>query len=234
MKDYAFFLTFLITIVLFATLAFYINRKYKKEDMTVQLRECFNLVRDSSVAAMAHYQIWFALRGEEKAVKTHFDDMNDTRYVDFFLASNSGNYKLMFIETACLFDSDEKTHNIRSLKALLSSNDLSELTKKFNSKLSPYTKLVSNIKTIRSRIIAHKEANVEPKELYKKHGIKPDDIKDLLNTVAELLGEVESKLNNNSSSSTCGVTDRWERATFNLLKALHNGKNSQQNVQADT
>lgn len=194
--------------------------------MTDELRECFESVRDSSVSAMAHYQIWFTLRGKEKAIKNHFDDMDDHRYVDFFLAANSGNYKLMFIETACLFDSDPKTHNIRSLKTLLNNNDLNELVNKFNNRLSSYTDLVSNIKTIRSRIIAHKEAGVDPQELYKKHGMKPDDIKDLLHTVAELLCEVESKLNNNSSSSTCGVTDRWERATFNLLEVLHNGRNS--------
>lgn len=194
--------------------------------MTEELKECFNSVRDSSVAAIAHYQIWYTLRSEEKAIKYHFDDMDDYRYADFFLAVNSGNYKLMFIETACLFDSDERTHNIRNLKSLLKINNLNEIAGKFDSELSPYSELVSNIKTIRSKLIAHKEANLDPKELYKKHGIKPDDIKSLLNTVAELLREVELILTNNSSSSTCATTDRWENATYNLLEMLKNGRNS--------
>ena len=194
--------------------------------MTDELRKCFESVRDSSVAAMAHYQIWFTLRGSEKAIKTHLKDMNDYRYVDFFLAANSGNYKLMFIETACLFDSDERTNNIRSLKSLLCNNSLGKLENEFSKKLAPFSKLVSNIKTVRSKIIAHKESNIEPQGLYAKHGINPDDIKELLNVVAELLSEVESVLNNNSSASSCGVTDRWEKATFNLLEVLHNGRSS--------
>jgi hypothetical protein len=132
----------------------------------------------------------------------------------------------MFIETACLFDSDKKTHNIRNLKHFLRNNNLNELADKFENKLAPYSELVSNVKTIRSKLIAHREANLDPKELYKKHGIKPDDIKNLLNIVSELLREIELFLTNNSSFSTCSVTDRWEKATFNLLKVLRNGRNS--------
>ena len=188
--------------------------------MNEELTKCFTHVRDSQNSALAHYQIWFTLRGKGKAIDKYLDDMNDCRYVDFFHAANSGNYKLMFIETACLFDSDDRTHNIRALKSLMSKNSLTDLVDKFNKGLKPYEKLVSNIKTIRSKVIAHKEAYVDPSELYKKHGIKPDEIKDLLNTTAELLRELESRLTNNSSSHSVGPTDRWERATFKLLDAL--------------
>lgn len=188
--------------------------------MNSQLRDCFNNVRDSQVAALAHYQIWFTLRGAGKAIDTHLDDMNDHRYVDFFHASNSGNYKLMFIETAALFDSDTNTNNIRTLKDHMHNNGLSVLADKFSDQLNVYSSLVSNIKAIRGKIIAHKEANVDPGGLYKKHGIKPDDIRDLLFKSGELLQELESVLNNNSSCSSVSPTDRWERATFNLLDAL--------------
>ena len=194
--------------------------------MNEELAECFKHVCDSQNSALAHYQIWFTLRGNGKAIDKYLDDMNDYRYVDFFRAANSGNYKLMFIETACLFDSDDKTHNIRVLKALMTKNALTGLVDKFNQKLKPFNKLVSNIKTIRSKVIAHKEACVDPGELYKKHGIKPDEIKDLLNTTAELLRDLESVLTSNSSGHSVGPTDRWERATFNLLDALKNERRS--------
>ena len=151
------------------------------------LIECFKHVVNSLNSAMAHYQIWFTLRGDGKAIKTHLDDMNDFRYVDFFQAANSGNYKLMFIEAACLFDSDNRTQSIKNLKLLMRENGLRHISDKFENKLKPYATLVSNIKTIRGRIIAHKEAGIDPKDLYKKHGIAPNDIKDLLNLTAELL-----------------------------------------------
>ncbi len=194
--------------------------------MDDELTECFKHVRDSLNSAMAHYQIWFTLRGKGKAIEIYLNDMNDYRYVDFFHAANSGNYKLMFIETACLFDSDNRTHSIRKLKSLMNESGLISISDKFENKLKPYARLVSNIKTIRSRVIAHKEADVDPSELYKKHGIRPDGIKDLLNLTAELLRELEAKLTNNSSSHSVGPTDRWEQATFNLLEALKTERGS--------
>jgi len=188
--------------------------------MNNEIHECFTHVKDSQNAALAHYQIWFTLRGNGKAIDTHLNDMNDYRYVDFFHAANSGNYKLMFIEIAALFDSDTNTNNIRTLKEQMYNNDLSELADKFGEQLGKYSSLVSNIKTIRGKVIAHKESNVDPSELYSKHGIKPDDIRVLLFTSGNLLRELESVLTNNSSCTSVAPTDRWERATFNLLDAL--------------
>ena len=187
--------------------------------MDKNLTKCFYNVRDSLNSAMAHYQIWFTLRGGGKAIEHYLDDMNDYRYVDFFLAANNGHYKLMFIETACLFDSDDRAHSIRSLKILLIDNGFDDVSKKFESKLSPFSDLVTNIKTIRSKVIAHKEVGVSPDELYDKHRIKPDDIKNLLRITAELISELEAKLTEKSISNVASM-DRWERATFNLLEAL--------------
>jgi len=188
--------------------------------MNEELVECFQHVRDSQNSALAHYQIWFTLRGKGKALDEYLDEMDDYRYNDFFHAANIGNYKLMFIETSCLFDSDDRTHNIRTLKSAMIQNGLAKLADRFDQELKPFTKLVSNIKTIRSKIIAHKEAYVDPNELYKKHGIKPNEIRDLLNTTAGLLVDLESKLTGDYSGHSVGPTDRWEQATFNLLDAL--------------
>jgi len=194
--------------------------------MNDDLTECFNNVRDTFNSALAHYQIWYTLRGKGKAIENYIHEMDDYRYVDFFLAANSGNYKLMFIETASLFDSDNRTQSIRSLKTLMNTYGLNEISDKFEKNLKPYSELVSNIKTIRSRVIAHKEAGIDPSELYNKHGIKPDDIRDMLNIVADLLRELESMLTNNSNSHSVGATDRWEQATFKLLESLHSERHS--------
>ncbi len=194
--------------------------------MNKELTNCFKNVKDSANAALAHYQIWFALRGHGKALKNHYDDMNDYRYSEFFSAANIGNYKLMFVESACLFDSNPKTDSIRKLKGLLKKSGHQSLVDEFDSTLSPHKNLVSNMKTIRNRIIAHKESAVDPKDLYKKHGIKPNDIRDLLTKTARILRKIEHTLNNNESFSSVGPTDRWETATFALLKVLQNGRRS--------
>lgn len=191
-----------------------------------ELTKCFRNVKDSANAALAHYQVWFSLRGDGKALKKHYDDMNDYRYVEFFRVANIGNYKMMFIEAACLFDSSPKTDSLRKLKARLKENGFPELVADCESALKPYAKLVSNIKTIRSRIIAHKESAVEPKDLYEKHGIKPNQIRDLLNETVKVLRRVEHKLNNDESFSTVGPTDKWEKATFGLLEVLQRARRS--------
>lgn len=194
--------------------------------MDKEFEDCFENVKDSVNAALGHYQIWFTLRGKGKAIDEYLNDMNDYRYVDFFRAANIAHYKLMFIETGCIFDTDDRTDGFRKLRELMGSNGLQDLSKKFGDCLKPYQDLVSNILTVRSKLIAHKETGVEPSELYKKHGIKPDDIKELLHTLAELMHELESCLNNGASWSTVGTTDRWENATFGLLEVLRKGRNS--------
>ena len=194
--------------------------------MDKEFQECFENVKDSVNAALGHYQIWFTLRGKGKAIDEYLNDMNDYRYVDFFRAANIAHYKLMFIETGCIFDTDDRTDRFRKLSELMDSNGFQDLSKKFGDSLKPYQNLVSNILTIRSKLIAHKETGVEPPDLYQKHGIKPDDIKDLLHTLAELMRELESRLNNGASWSTVGTTDRWENATFGLLEVLQKGRHS--------
>jgi hypothetical protein len=194
--------------------------------MNQELNECFDNVKDSVNAALGHYQIWFALRGKGKAIDEYYDDMNDYRYVDFFRAANVAHYKLMFIEAGCIFDTDDRTDRFRRLRELMNENGLIELSEKFGDSLKPYQTLVSNILTVRSKLIAHKESGVEPPELYQKHGIKPDDIKELLLYLAGLMSELESELNGGASWSTVGPTERWENATYGLLEVLRKGRNS--------
>jgi len=188
------------------------------------LQECFSEVRNSVNAAMGHYQIWFTLKS--KAIEEHYNDMNDYRYVDFFFAANLAHYNSMFIEIGCIFDTDTQTNRIRRLKKAMEDNGLSDLSKEFESKLSPFNGLVSNILTVRSKLIAHKESGVDPSELYAKHGIKPNSIRDLLNIIAELMYELEQLLNGGQNYSNIGVTDRWEKATYNLLNVIRNGRHS--------
>ncbi len=194
--------------------------------MSQELRDAFEAVKDSVNASMSHYQIWFTLRGKGKAIEEYLNNMNDHRFADFFFAANIGHYKLMFIEIACLFDSESRSHGIRKLKSLMRVSGLSDLANKFDSQLQPYSDLVSNIKTVRSKLIAHKDVGIDEKDLYKKHGIKPDEIKKLVDTIASLMRELETALTGDASYHTVGPTDRWENATYNLLAVLKAGRRS--------
>jgi hypothetical protein len=187
------------------------------------LKALLKRVSDSANAAQAHYQIWFALRGEGKALPSYYDVMNDYRYVDFFHAINSGNYKLMYIELGCLFDSDSRSASIRNLKIELENSGLNNLVEKINITLSKYSELVSKIITIRSKLIAHKEIGVTSTELHAKHGIIPDKIGELIKDCCFLINEIHDEITG-ENSLIAGVTDRFDRATFGLLEVLKNGR----------
>ena len=191
-----------------------------------ELLECFENVKDSINAALAHYQIWFTLRGRGKAIDSHLGVMNDHRYVDFFKAANIAHYKMMFIEAACAFDTDDRTNRFRRLKTLLRENGYEGHAVQLEGVVGPYTQLVSNMLTIRSKLIAHKESAISPEELYARHGIVPDRIGEMLSLVADAMREIERTFNDGASSGTTGATQRWERATYGLLEVLQNGRGS--------
>lgn len=189
-----------------------------------QINVSLDRIADSLNAASAAYQIWFTLRGTGKALPDFLDDMNDYRYVDFFHASNSGHYKLMFIEIACLFDSNEGTDSIRNLKTMLESSGHESVATKISNELGKFSDLVSNMKTIRSRLIAHKESYVSPGDLYDKHKIKPDEIGQLIYETAKMINWTNKQINGEQSILIANETDRYEKATFNLLKVIKNGR----------
>ncbi len=179
---------------------------------------------DSANAAQAHYQIWFTLRGDGKALPGHLDDMNDYRYVDFFHANNAGHYKLMYIELGCLFDTDSRSASFRNLKTSLKERGYDLIIEKIDNALSKYKQLVSSILTIRSKLIAHKEIGAESEDIHKNNGIIPNQVKQLLSSICSLINEIDSELFGNNGVLLASKSDRYERATFSLLEVLRNGR----------
>jgi hypothetical protein len=188
-----------------------------------ELRKLLERIADSINAAQAHYQIWFTLRGQGKALPEYYDDMDDYRYVDFFHASNAGHYKLMFIELGCLFDTDTRAASMRNLKTKLAHAGLDELVSKIDITLKDYRQLVSNILTIRSTLIAHKEIDALSDEVHTKNGIIPNEVGKLIGVCCSLVNELNEKLFHDQQPLT-GETDRFERATFELLEVLKVGR----------
>jgi len=180
---------------------------------------------ESANAAKAHYQIWFTLRGEGKALPKFRKDINDFRYVDFFHASNSGHYKLIFIELGCLFDSDGRAASFKNLKEALKHTEKINLIQKIESSFSHYKNTVSKVKTIRSRLIAHKDLNAEIKKTYKeKNGITPDQIRDLIETSCVLINELNQEIIGKGNNPIANESNRYENATFSLLEVLKKGR----------
>jgi hypothetical protein len=192
-----------------------------------ELEHILGRVSDSIAAAQAYYQIWFTLRGENKALPDYYKDMNDYRYVDFFHAINAGTYKLMFIEFGCLFDTDDRSTSIRSLKEKLNEINRKDLSSYIEKELTGYEKLVSNLITIRSKLMAHKEIGAFSEDVHKENGVVPNEIGKLINTCASLINHIDEEVYGSNGYLLCSAsTLRYERATFSMLKVLKKGRNS--------
>ena len=189
------------------------------------LEELLKRIGQSVTAAYAHYEMWFTLRGEGKALVDHYSEMNDHRYVDFFHAVNSGSYKLIFIELGCLFDTDDRSASIRNLKVKLAKLGRSDLVQRIDQRLEGYGGLVSNILTIRSKLMAHKEVGASSEAVHKKYGVVPNDIKALIEECCGTINEVREQATGSNQPAHCATTTgRFEDATFGLLNVLRNGR----------
>lgn len=189
------------------------------------LEELLWRIGHTVMVAYAHYETWFTLRGKGKALPKYYEDMNDHRYVDFFYAVNSGNYKLIFIELGCLFDTDDRSASIRNLKVELNKIGRNDLVQHIEQRLGAFEKLVSNVLTIRSKLMAHKEIGASSEEVHKKYGVVPNDIKSLIEECCSLINEVHDEVMGKSHTLLCATTtQRFEKATFNLLDVLRKGR----------
>lgn len=187
------------------------------------IRTLLTRMADSANAARAHYQIWFTLRGKGKALPEYYQDMNDYRYVDFFHANNAGHYKLLFIELGCLFDTDTRAASMRNLKQALIHSNRADIVKRIDVALQAYSDLVSGVLTVRSKLIAHKEIGSISENVHAQIGIIPDEVGKLIDVSCILINNIYEELFG-VMQPIAGVTNRYEKATYELLKVLRKGR----------
>ena len=106
--------------------------------------------------------------------------MNRWEYVDFFHASNSSHYKLIFFALSKIFDRDARASGFVSLKAALRAANHAPLADHVDKQLSTLTECVARIGAIRNRTIAHNQTDSVWKDVYEENGITPDDICELI------------------------------------------------------
>lgn len=163
---------------------------------------------------------------EKQSITRFFSNNEYHDYLDFFHASISGNFKLMFLEIGNLFDSDTRSSGVANLKTCLVEQGFHDFKDHIESKLSPYTMLVKHIISIRNKLMAHKDIDADSDVIFKKYGITPNEIGQLLVDLGLSLQKIEHHLNNDSSFTNICLNDRYHDATINLLKILKRGNGS--------
>jgi hypothetical protein len=186
--------------------------------MTSALKILDHLIEEAN-AARAHFQVWWALRN--LALPEFYDTMNDSRLVQFFHASNSGHYKLIFVALGKIYDSDTRSAGIAELKNRLRLEERGDLADKIEEDLASVTSHVQRILGIRNRTVLHNEHAIDRARVYEINGIKTDEIWELINKTSEAINSVAQALGHPFRVS---VSRSYEAATLAMLEQLRRGR----------
>ena len=174
---------------------------------------------DETNAARAHFQVWWALRN--LALPDFYDVMNDPEYVQFFHASNSGHYKLIFVAIGKIYDGDTRSAGIRSLKEALRAEEHGNIADELEADLSIATPQVRRLLTIRNRTVLHNEQSISRQQVYQLDGgITANEIHELIDTTTHAINNVARALGYTLRASVC---NSYQDATMAMLGRLRKG-----------
>ncbi|MGB5444809.1 MAG: polysaccharide deacetylase family protein [Psychromonas sp.] len=161
--------------------------------MIIKLQKVLSDIEISINEASSHYEIWWALGYSENRNK--YRDVFDHEDFNYFLhTSYIANQMAMLMALSRSFDDIPSTSNIRSLKLLLTQGGFEDLSKVISETLSPHQNIVKKIKDIRCNLIAHTDSSQTDQKVLARNGIKPDEIKELIESVKEALIKVTTSL----------------------------------------
>jgi hypothetical protein len=169
--------------------------------------------------ARAHFQVWWALRN--LALPKYHRTMSNFGHVDFFHAANSGHYVLFFLALTKIFDRDDRVAGISELKKALRAEGKTATALKIARELKPHEAVVKAVMNIRNRSLVHNEYAIPRHHVYKLNGVTPNQLRALIEASCRAIRVAASDL---GYSETIFDSDRFERATLNMLAGLERGQ----------
>lgn len=181
-------------------------------------RQITRILIEEGTKARAHFQIWWTLRN--LALPDYHSVMSQFRYVDFFHAANSGHYVLFWLALSKIFDRDDRVAGMSELRRALTSEGLQSSATRVEKALLPYQSHVQRIMAIRNRSVVHNEYALPRHRVYSLSGIKPDEIRDLIEVTCNTINGVARDL---SMSDVIFDSNRAQEATLRMLETLRKG-----------
>ena len=187
------------------------------------IHQLFYRIQEEAKKSRMYFHTWWGL--VNRALPEHASTINDWTYVDFFHAANSGFLDLVFVSLSKLFDRtrsrDQEALGFHRFREALEQQGLVEEAQLIERRLSPKEDLVSRIRSIRNRTISHNEAALTREAVFDRYGITPDEIRELIHDICDVLNEVGRRIDYQG-----GIPDgeRSERAVIALLDTLRRGR----------
>ena len=116
----------------------------------VALRQALQRIREEASAARSFFHTWNALnmaRGETGLRAT----MNDYRYVDFFIISTEGNFRLFFLSLGKIFDESDNTVSLQLLAEKLEESGHADFAREIAAIISDHSRTIKKIRLVRNK-----------------------------------------------------------------------------------
>ena len=187
------------------------------------VHQVFQRVQEEAKKSRMYFHTWWGL--VNRALPEHASTINDWTYVDFFHAVNFGFFELIFVSLSKLFDrtksGNREALGLHGFREVLEQAGHAKEAQLIEQRLSPKAGLIKRIRSIRNRIISHNEAALTREAVFKQYGITPDEIRELVHDICDVLNEVGRRIDHQG-----GIPDgeRSERAVIALLETLRRGK----------
>ena len=183
-------------------------------------RDIIKHLVQEGMAAISYYQVYSVLRKKEYLAQQEILGHDD--YKDYFHASHTAHFKMIFIALGKIFDKDPKAASIKELIKVLKKEKRYDLVTYIEEKLGPQTDIhkridtIKKIEAIRNQSIAHNQRNPSKKETYENNPVERDELGCFIDVTCEVINHLASEFSANGISTS----GRAKRSMLKVLDAL--------------
>lgn len=195
------------------------KRNHDMNDKTIHSddhpEEIIKELVQEGMEARASYQVWAALRKKE-FFDQYEEILTNSDYYDFFSASSTAHFKLIFLSLGKIFDSGRRPASIENLKRSLEKANRKELVTYIEKNLGDQIEIREKIKAIRNKAIAHTQLYMSAGEPYKTNQVTPDELCCFIDETCKVINHLAQEFNLNGMF----MSDRVKRSTLKVLGEL--------------
>lgn len=184
--------------------------------MKDKARKYINGISNTITSASLHFDVWWVYKEKDSRAK-YVDVMNE--YLNFFTTSLQAHFLSTIVELYKLFESRSDTVNFPRLIKLLRDNRILEpkIQLRVEEERASLAILWKKIAILRSELFAHTSIDLTYRQVFKKAGITPNNIKDLIERSKNLLNEISEGLEKNTYIFDIKATDDTIRVLDDLM-----------------
>jgi AbiU2 len=168
---------------------------------------------ESAMEARAHWQAWWAIANQARPELV--PRMN--RFPDFFLATERAHFNCIFVNLAHLFDRRRDVSNLEKYLKLAGNLYSPSETQEIGQRIEKHQVTINGVIAVRNNVIAHKNAGMTEKQVFKSAELKPRMIGTLVEEIVSIFNYFAER---EGLSNRIFVSERVAEATLGVIKSI--------------